>query len=91
MTARIDLVGIFKQIIPLRLREVLPKCTFFNFGVLHGNILTFFIFKKPFNTRNRLTPQNNSTVQLPDSILQHWKPPKQTIVAKKMTSCYFPA
>ena len=41
-----------------------PKNAFFlDLGTLYGEILTFSIFKKPFNVWNQLkTPKNNSTV-----------------------------
>ena len=41
-----------------------PKNAFFlDLGTLYGEILTFYIFKKPFKVWNQLkTPKNNSTV-----------------------------
>ena len=62
---------------------------FLIFGVLYGKISTFSIFKKPFHGQNRATPQNNSSVHLPDSVLQHWKPLKPTTVVKNDILSFF--
>ena len=67
-----------------------PKNTYFWYlGTLYGKTLTFSISKKPFNVWNQSTPQNNTTVYLPDSVLQHWKPLKLTIVVKKWYLLFF--
>ena len=47
MTARLDLVGVCKQIIPMQQPEKLQKYIFLILGNLYGEILTFSIFKKP--------------------------------------------
>ena len=70
MTARLDLVGIYKQIVPTRQPEMAQKCIFLKiFGAFYGKTFTFSIFKKPFNGWNLSFPQNNSTVHLLDSVL----------------------
>ena len=89
MTARLDLVVVCKQIIPMQQLEVPQKCIFLKSGNLYGKILTFSIFKKPFNVWNQLTPENNTTFHLHDSVLRHWKPLKLTILGKKKTFLLF--
>ena len=76
MTTRVDLVGVCKQIIPIQQPEVSQKWIITFWGTTkkcenkNGKILTFSIFKKPFNVWNWLAPQNNSTIQFSDSVLQ---------------------
>ena len=63
-------VGVCKQIILIQQPEVPQKWIILIFGTLYGKILTFSIFKKPFNVWNWLALQNNSTIQFSDKVLQ---------------------
>ena len=56
ITTRLDLVEVCKQIITMQQPDVPQKCIFLMLGTLYGKILTFVIFKKPFNVWNWLAP-----------------------------------
>ena len=70
MTARLDLVGVCKQSMPIKQLEVPQKCIFLIFGDIIVKFWHFPYLKKLLNEWNWLAAPNNSTVELPDSVLQ---------------------